>query len=135
MTVREIRSFVLRTALLGICLSGKVDGADPSTDLQLTSPKDYQVFQRGSRISGKAVIEGDAAVVETSSTTRVEIRFVSNQDPGKEIASWVPISMNPVTHHFKGDVPLPAGGWYTAEVRIRHGELWAEVVSRWLDEL
>ena len=67
----EFRFAVLGTILFGVNLTGEIPDTDKSASLELTSPKEHQVFQRASRESGMAMIEGDAAFIGNAQTTRI----------------------------------------------------------------
>lgn len=121
MSVSRFRFAVLGAILLGINLRGEVPGADKSASVELTSPKEHQVFQRSSPKSGIAIIEGDAAWVENTQTAGIQVRAVSAKEPEREITPWVPLTVGPTNHHFRQEIPLPAGGWYSVEVRIQEG--------------
>ena len=118
----EFRFAVLGTILFGVNLTGEIPDTDKSASLELTSPKEHQVFQRASRESGMAMIEGDAAFIGNAQTTRIQVRIISAKEPELEITPWVALTVGPTNHHFRRDIPLPGGGWYSVEVRIQEGE-------------
>ncbi len=122
MTVPQSRFAFLGAILLGVNLAGEVPGTYKSASVELTSPKEHQVFQRSSRESGIAMIEGDALLVENTQTARIQVRVVSAKEPEREITPWVLLTVDLTNNHFRQDIPLPAGGWYSVEVRIQEGE-------------
>lgn len=81
---------------LGVCV--------PCLALDLTSPSDYQVFQRETRIRGKITITGSAAICDS-----VQVRL-----SGKR---WQSVALSGLGCTFKADIVAAAGGWYKVEVR------------------
>ena len=77
--------------------------------LKLTSPLDYQVFQRLTQKAGAIVVRG--RLDGTSEEVRVRVAL-----PGKTEAKWFPLSIHPKTREFWGEVAVPPGGWYRVEV-------------------
>jgi hypothetical protein len=90
------------------------------TALRLTSPLDYQVFQRRSRLQGsvgvRGVVEGDCDAIQ--------LRLAGKSLPGELPGNWQPLAFDPQTHAFHGEVATAAGGWYRIEVQaMHHGKL------------
>ncbi len=83
--------------------------------ITLSSPLDYQVFQRQTRLEGTILIRGQAHV----EADRVEARVT-----GK----WKRFSLDRSSGDFHGRLPAMAGGFYQVEVRLtgRHAQV-AEV--------
>lgn len=86
------------------------------SSLQLSSPVDYQVFQRRTKLSGSIVIRGHA----TLPATAVEARLVGNSLSGPLSASWHRLSLDPGTGDFYDNLATTAGGFYSLEVRVLH---------------
>ena len=108
-------------ALRGVCAPAQQASlpAAPATttqSLQLSSPLDYQVFQRRTRLSGSIVIRGHAALPATSA----EARLVGNSLAGPLSVSWHRIALNPSTGDFHESLATTAGGFYSLEVRALH---------------
>jgi len=90
--------------------------------LKLTSPLDFQVFQRQTQASGKIAIE---CVLETArrgaltNLNRLEARLIGKSAglPG----DWWPLPFDNRLRRFRADVAAPAGGWYRLEVRLTRG--------------
>lgn len=98
-------SFFTAPLLLGVCIGGSQAQAD---SLRLDSPRDYQIFQRDSRYSGKIVIAGEAVTM----CERIEARISPAQDV------WQPLPFDRAKYAFREVVTVPAGGYYTVAVRV-----------------
>ena len=111
----------LMLALRGVCATAQqaslpVAPATTTQSLQLSSPLDYQVFQRRTRLSGSIVIRGHAALPATA----VEARLVGNSLAGPLSVRWHRIALNPSTGDFHETLATTAGGFYSLEVRVLH---------------
>ncbi|WP_188760170.1 sialate O-acetylesterase [Edaphobacter acidisoli] len=97
-------------AVMGQADSWPLAGSETVT---LTSPLDYQVFQRKTRIRGSILVEGTIA----GKVSRVQARIL-----GPELAQnaerWRRVSLNHGNGHFHGSLPAPAGGFYQVEVQV-----------------
>jgi hypothetical protein len=102
---------------LAILTSG-VAAANGAAPLVLSSPLDFQVFQRQDRLAGIAPVTGHVNV----STAHVQFRWSGTPIAGKLSQDWQPIACDPKTHDFNDAVQLPAGGWYRLDVRAVDGE-------------
>ncbi len=78
----------------------------------LSSPQDYQVFQRESKDAGKIEIAGS---VKSAGTW--EYRLTGNSRVGELPGNWQPLPINATTRSFATKAAVPAGGWYKLEVR------------------
>ena len=74
--------------------------------IALTSPMDYQVFQRQTLMSGKFFVSGQCGVACDGVEARVS--------GGK----WTAIPLDAASHQFRGDIPAAAGGFFPVEVRL-----------------
>lgn len=85
-----------------------------AAQIEVSVPRDYQVFQRTSRTEGRVRVDGriDGAF------TDVQIRFIGAGTDYDQPRAWRSIAFNGPTHTFAADVSAPAGGWYRLEVRI-----------------
>ena len=81
------------------------------TTLHLSSPSDYQVFQRFSEDKGTINIEGST---EKSDITSVEIKIYKKGEP----ADWKNIYATIKGKSFKSIYTTSSGGWYKFEIRI-----------------
>jgi hypothetical protein len=86
----------------------------PATVL-LSSPLDYQVFQRESRLMGTVSIRGRSL----APAKRAEARVVGKRISGPLTAKWLPLSLDQQTGEFHGDLKAAAGGFYEVDVRIK----------------
>ncbi|MBX3427888.1 MAG: DUF4185 domain-containing protein [Pirellulales bacterium] len=90
----------------------------PGPALELYSPREYQVVQRSSLergaclVSGRVVVEADA----------IEFRVTGNSRFGELPGGWRPARLTPDTGGFAQRIALPAGGWYSFELRARQGD-------------
>src|SRR5262249_22590591 len=92
-------------------LIGARPGEEP--DIQLIWPRDYQVFQRSSRLKGLFVQSGRVG----PPCERVEMRFTGDSVKGPVGGHWLEVPLLPPTQSFDFWLQLPAGGWYKVEVR------------------
>lgn len=101
---------------LGLALAGVL--AALAQPVVVTSPLDYQVFQRQTLGRGTILVAGRTTV----SCDRVEARAGG---------AWEPMSLDSATHQFRGNVERSAGGFFAVEVRaLRAGGPVAEAAVR-----
>ena len=86
--------------------------------LRLEWPRDYQVFQRRTRSTGAVVVRGRAE----ANVGRVEARVTGTGPSGALPDRWEPVSLDPTSHAFSAELPVPAGGWYALDVRASDGD-------------
>jgi hypothetical protein len=80
--------------------------------LTLDSPHDYEVFQRQTFEDGNVLLSGSVP----PDGGRVETRLA-----GSKNNKWLPVPVNQNAHIFRTMLPVPAGGWYSLEVRLLKG--------------
>ncbi len=83
----------------------------------LSSPLDYQVFQRASKDAGKIVVAGMLEVQGHAALTnldRLEARLVGDTFTN----DWQALPFDNRVRQFRGQLPAPAGGWFHLEVRL-----------------
>ena len=85
---------------------------DEALAITLTSPLQYQVFQRRTRLDGAVVVRGSAPAA-----VRVEARILGHSLAGPLPARWRHLPFDSATHQFRGSLNTTAGGFYTVEVR------------------
>ncbi len=85
--------------------------------ISLSSPLDYQVFQRATRLQGAISIQGSSLVP----TDTVEARVVGQSITGPLAAKWQMLSVDRRTGAFHAELATAAGGFYEVDVRVRHG--------------
>jgi len=94
-------------AALSPSVTAQQASSSPAT---LSSPLDYQVFQRQTRLEGLVLIRGHANV----NASQVEARVVGQSLPGK----WNRLVLDEKTGDFHADLPTTAGGFYVVEVKL-----------------
>ena len=88
----------------------------------ITSPKDYQVYQRETRERGEVRITGT-----TDAEGKLEYRLVGMPLHDKLPDAWQPLKVEQQTGAFRTTLQVPAGGWYRVEVRaVNDGKTVAE---------
>jgi hypothetical protein len=87
--------------------------------ITLTSPLEYQIFQRRTLLNGAIVVSGRASWAKT-----VEVQIEGDSISGPLSARWIHLSLNLRTHEFGEALPTVPGGFYTVAVRATglHGE-------------
>jgi hypothetical protein len=106
-------SMKLRNALFLIAaLACNLASAQSSPPLTISSPLQYQVFQRSSRLHGAILIRG-AAPAATRVEARVEGASIAGPLPGK----WQGIALDRATNEFSAQLPVTAGGFYRVEIK------------------
>jgi serine/threonine protein kinase len=94
-------------------------GSVVEADLNLLAPRDYQVFQRYSRLRGQVLLQGNVRVF----CDKVEVRMSGKSLQGQLPDTWRDIPLDAETRAFELTLPAPAGGWYKVEVRaLRSGQ-------------
>lgn len=86
--------------------------------ITLTSPLDYQVFQRSSRLKGNVLIRGQAQAPSALSGTHVEARLVGTSLQGPLAGNWVRLKLDSASGSFSGAIETIAGGFYQCEVHL-----------------
>jgi hypothetical protein len=76
--------------------------------LALSSPQDYQVFQRETRTQGVVSVAGRA-----EDASAVQVRVTAQE--------WKALPVDPKTGEFHGSLATPAGGWYQLDARLLAG--------------
>src|ERR1700676_160583 len=97
-----LRPFAL-ALLLAVLSRLEASAAEPK--LRLTSPLDFQVFQRASRTQGTILVAGKA-----DGGTIVEAHL-----PGQQ---WQALPLDAQRKEFHATLAAPAGDWYKLEVRL-----------------
>ena len=120
-----------RLALALLCLTVAsiapcaVIAADEITaKLDLTSPRDYQVFQRKSLTEGTVVVAGQLSFVKGGVPTDVtlESRLIDESAAVAKPGEWKRLPWDARVASFRFAMNAAAGGWYRLEVRVRSGE-------------
>jgi len=121
-----------RLALMLLCLTAasiterRLFAADEiTTKLDLTSPRDYQVFQRKNLTEGTVVIAGQLSFVKGSVPTDVslESRLIDESAAVAKPGEWQRLPWDARVASFRLPIKATAiNGWYRLEVRVRSGE-------------
>lgn len=93
---------------IALCLITSIQ----STSLLLSSPSDFQVFQRQTSAWGQVFVSGRAPL----DCKEVSVRFLGKPMEGKLNTTWRKIPVDPAAHTFNSEIGLPAGGWYQCEI-------------------
>jgi serine/threonine protein kinase len=86
--------------------------------LRLDIPKDYQVFQRRSRMTGAVTIRGRVEV----DAGRVEARVTGMGPNGPLPGRWEALTLDPTSRSFAAEISTPPGGWYSFDIRASEGD-------------
>jgi len=92
-------------------------GSRAVASLVLSTPLDYQVFQRQTLRRGVVRILGRSNVA----AGRAEVRILGQSLAGPLPAKWYPLSLEPSTGEFHADLDIAAGGFFAVEVRAWRG--------------
>lgn len=89
--------------------------------MSLSSPLDYQIFQRQSRLRGTIVMSGHVAVP----ADHVQVRIVGKSLLGPLPGRWNGVSFDKKTGDFNARLPAIAGGFYEVDVKalVRSSEV------------
>jgi hypothetical protein len=119
-------TLVILFIFVAACCRGAEDSAPPPLHLILTSPLDYQVVQRSTPTDGKLIIAG-AVVVESKNELlpdKLEVMATGKSSAGDLPTKWQSLPGDSRVAAFRGELKLPAGGWYRLELRaFRQGVL------------
>ncbi|MEO6911936.1 MAG: sialate O-acetylesterase [Edaphobacter sp.] len=85
--------------------------------LSLSSPLDYQVFQRQSRLRGAIVVRGHAA----GGAHSVQVRILGKSLLGPLFGKWKQLPLDGKTGDFDARLATVAGGYYAVDVRAMAG--------------
>jgi Carbohydrate esterase, sialic acid-specific acetylesterase len=107
----------------------------PSLKLEIVSPLDYGVVQRESASKGHVVIAGNmlggGKSVPLADT--IEAKFEGHSTFGTLTREWERLPCDSRVAAFRGDLTVPAGGWYRLKVRaLRHSE---EVAATYVEHV
>lgn len=113
-----MKSLLVVLILSFVVLAQAQTNADLKTTL--TSPTDFQVFQRQNAAGGKIVIEGMLEAPGHAALTnldKLEARLV-----GETVSNgWTTLPFDNRVRRFRGELAAPAGGWFRLELRLSGG--------------
>jgi hypothetical protein len=89
--------------------------------LVLTSPREYQVFQRRSIRECYVTVAGSLSFVNNAVPARVELsgRLTGQGAHGGLSGKWQALPFDSRVSSFRCSLPTPAGGWYRLDVRVQ----------------
>jgi hypothetical protein len=98
-----------------------------TTTISLTSPLDYQVYQRQTRARGTVVVAGSVGGPKDAAPpadARLEARLTGTPAGGGGglPGDWEPLPFDPRVRRFRAELAVPAGGWYRLDVRLADGD-------------
>jgi len=88
-----------------------------SAAIELTSPLDYQVFQRRAVLKGAVKVSGQAHIPANCAEARLTGTSLSGALPG----NWVRLHLSKSSGAFHGSLAAVPGGFYRLEVRLLRG--------------
>jgi hypothetical protein len=114
----ETRRVVLKVAPISGPEASKIASLtgvrpDTKTDLAVSSPAEYQVFQRYSRNRGQITVQGKVKVP----CDAVQVRLTGESLEGKLPGKWQNVVFDRANRTFDTTLPAPAGGWYKVELQ------------------
>jgi hypothetical protein len=105
----------LQLALILIAAISISAPAQTAPLLTISSPLEYQVFQRRTRSHGVILIRGTVVAA-----TRVEARVQATSTEGPLPARWQRLAFDQTKKQFSGQLPVVAGGFYRVEIKATH---------------
>jgi hypothetical protein len=105
--------------IFGTVFLAHADGTNAPIEIHLSSPLDYQIFQRATKEQGTLIIAGNIEP-ETRGTLpldALEARLTGKSAAGDLPGQWQPLPFDSHVASFRGELIAPAGGWYCLEVR------------------
>jgi hypothetical protein len=100
------------TLILAAVISCISAGAQDAPRLTVSSPLEYQVFQRTTRLHGAILVRGSAL-----SAKRVEAQVEGPSLEGPLRSRWQRLALDPSAKQFSGQLPVIAGGFYRVEIK------------------
>lgn len=111
--------------LLAVAISATAQGVSapttptlPAAAVSLSSPLDYQVFQRQSRLRGTIVVSGHVVVP----TSHVQVRIAGKSLLGPLPGRWKDIPFDAKTGDFSAKLTAVSGGFYEVDVKAMVGQ-------------
>jgi hypothetical protein len=99
--------------------------ANAAASLVLTSPLDYQVFQRRTEIEGPVHVRGKAV----GDAASLRVRITGTPLRGELDTRWQEVPIDGETREFRRVFLVPAGGWYRVEIQLGETVTTAEHVG------
>jgi hypothetical protein len=90
----------------------------PAAAISLTSPLDFQVFQRSAPLQDRVLIRGQVKDAAGLAGTRVEARLTGASLHGPLAGNWVRLKLDEASGSFSGAIKTIPGGFYQCELRL-----------------
>jgi hypothetical protein len=84
----------------------------PGARIALTSPLDYQVFQRKTKFMGAIVVRGSLSLP----ADELDVQTQGESSTGSLPGNWQKIALSARSGTFDARIPTPAGGFYLVSV-------------------
>lgn len=110
----------LLTTLIIFCVGFVQAQTDITLKVVLTSPVNFQVFQRRTAAGGKVIVEGTLEVPGHAALTNVdaiEARLADDTTTN----NWTALPYDNRVRGFRGELPCAARGWFRFELRLVGG--------------
>jgi hypothetical protein len=91
-------------------------------DLAIEAPLDFQVIQRSTLLGGHLVIAGKITPLPgtISGSDELQSRLIGKSSFDDIPEGWQSLPFDAHVGSFRGELHVPAGGWYRVEVRLLH---------------
>jgi hypothetical protein len=111
--------FALAFSALLVCLNLSLAEDTSALAVSIASPADFQIVQRATKLGGKLIVAGTIVrkAVGNSWPTKIEVRVEGKSSFGALPDQWQTLSWDPNAGTFRGELDLPAGGWYSLKIR------------------
>ena len=90
--------------------------APATLNINLTSPLNYQIFQRATLEQGKLIVAGSIQSNAKDAPDALEARLTGKSLAGDLPGKWQRLPFDARVASFRGELPAPAGGWYRLEI-------------------
>ncbi|MCL5103313.1 MAG: sialate O-acetylesterase [Armatimonadetes bacterium] len=123
----DVRSSIVLTVMCLVACAAGVRAADQVGvgNINVLSPREYQVFQRSSRYESFVLVSGSV----DSPWDKVEARITGKSLKGDLSGKWRLVVVTAGTQGFTARVPVISGGWYRVELRaVKSGKVVARGV-------
>jgi len=105
---------MVQKQMLGRCIILLLLSLSARGQITVTSPQEWQVFQRHTLREGKLSIAGHADVAADIAEARISGKAASGPLPD----TWIRLALKKESGDFHSILRVPAGGFYTVELRL-----------------
>ena len=122
---------IIALLTLSLATASLIAADDITVRLDLTSPRDYQVFQRTTLRAGTVVIAGQLSFVKggVPADVMLESRLIDESAAVPKPGEWTRLPWDARVAAFRFSLKSDAGGWSRLEVRVRSGDATLLTVS------